>query len=215
MSPVPIIAMPIPDMIVFTSGEVEVDQPRNEDEIPKYPGSPAGARRPPSQNASLSVVLLSMIVSSRSLGIVMTVSTHSRSAASPRSACAPLLAFELERLGDHGDRERAQLAREAGDDRRRAGAGAAAEPVVTNTMSAPSSAWISCRCPPARPRARRWDRRPRPALGQLAADLILLGARCAQRLQSVLATMNSTPSEAHLHHAVDGVAAAAAARRPL
>ena len=39
-----------------------------------------------------------------------------------------LLALEPERLGDHADRERAELAAEAGDDRRRAGAGAAAKP---------------------------------------------------------------------------------------
>ena len=70
-----------------------------------------------------------MIASSRSLGIVMIVSTQSRSASSPRSACScRFLPFELERLGDDRDRQRAELARQAGDDRRRAGAGAAAEP---------------------------------------------------------------------------------------
>ena len=39
----------------------------------------------------------------------------------------PLLAFELERLGHDGDGQRAELAGQAGDDRRGAGAGAAAE----------------------------------------------------------------------------------------
>ena len=38
-----------------------------------------------------------------------------------------LLPLELERLGDDGHRQRAELAREARDDRRRARAGAAAE----------------------------------------------------------------------------------------
>ena len=69
-----------------------------------------------------------MIVSSRSFGIVMIVSTQSRSASRPRSACScRFLPFELERLGHDGDGERAELAREARDDRRRARAGAAAQ----------------------------------------------------------------------------------------
>ena len=38
--------------------------------------------------ASVIGVVRSMIVSSRSLGIVMMLSTHSRSASSPRSACS-------------------------------------------------------------------------------------------------------------------------------
>ena len=60
--------------------------------------------------------------------MVITVSTQSR-----RSSQAALgllhapLALELERLGHHGDRQRAEFGGEARDDRRRAGAGAAAE----------------------------------------------------------------------------------------
>ena len=54
----------------------------------------------------------------------------------------PLPPLELERLGHDRDGQRAELAGEAGDDRRGAGAGAAAEPVVTKIMSAPSSAWM-------------------------------------------------------------------------
>ena len=109
-------------------GEIEVDQPGHEDQI----GDPldrltqhvvGGGERFESSASSRS-----MIVSSRSLGIVMIVSTQSRSASRPRSACSePLLAFELERLGHDGHRERAELARQAGDDRRGAGPGAAAE----------------------------------------------------------------------------------------
>jgi hypothetical protein len=38
-------------------------------------------------NASLSDVVLAIVASSRSLGIVMTVSTQSRSSSRPRSAC--------------------------------------------------------------------------------------------------------------------------------
>ena len=69
-----------------------------------------------------------MIDSSRSLGIVITVSTHSRNASSPRLGLQrALLALEAERLGDDGNRERAELAREARDDRRGSRAGAAAE----------------------------------------------------------------------------------------
>ena len=58
----------------------------------------------------------------------MVVSTESISSCSPRSAwCLAALAFEGERLGDHRDGERAHLAGQRSDDRRRAGAGSAAE----------------------------------------------------------------------------------------
>ena len=144
----------------------------------------------------------------------MIVSTQSRSASSPRSACiCRFLPFELERLGDDGNRQRAELAREARDHRRRAGAGAAAEPgrdedhvgaverlddllgVLERRLAA--DVRIGAGAEPLR---------------QLAADLQLDRRRRSTRsaCRSVLATMNSTPSKPRLHHAVDGVAAAAA-----
>ena len=114
-------------MMVFTSAKSRLIRPGHEnqirdalDRLPQHSSAVA--------NASVSGVVRSMIVSSRSLGIVMIVSTHSRSASRPALGLQlPLLALELERLGHDGDGQRAELAREAGDDRRGAGARAAAE----------------------------------------------------------------------------------------
>ena len=138
-----------------------------------------------------------MIVSSRSLGIVMIVSTQSRSASRPRSACScRFLPFELERLGDDGDRQRAELAREARNHGRRPGPRAAAESgrhenhvgaverlhdrfgVLERGLTA--DVRIGAGAEP---------------LGQLVANLQLEGAGLTRSAcRSVLATMNSTPS---------------------
>ena len=126
--PVPMIARPMPDMIVLTSAKSRLISPgtRIRSEMPWIACRSTSSAL---ANASVSDVVRAIVASSRSLGIVMTVSTHSRSSSSPRSAwsCA-LPPFELERLGDDRDRQRAELARQAGDHRRGARAGAAAEP---------------------------------------------------------------------------------------
>ena len=82
-----------------------------------------------------------MIVSSRSFGIVMIVSTHSRSAARPRSACASrFLPSNLNGLVTTA------IVSAPSSLARLAMTGAAPvpvpppSPVVTNTMSAPVSA---------------------------------------------------------------------------
>ena len=79
------------------------------------------------RNASSIEVDLSSTSSSRSFGITITVSQACRSSSTP--VVGLLLAagaLELERRRDDADRERAELARDPRDDRRRAGAGAAA-----------------------------------------------------------------------------------------
>ena len=155
----------------------------------------------------------SMIDSSRSLGIVMTVSTHSRSDSRPFSACTwRFLPFELERLGDHGDGQRAELAGEAGDDGRRAGPVPPPSPVVTNTMSAPPSAGISLSVSSSA----AW----RPTFGSAPAPrpLVSLPPICSftgagfelQRLQVGVGDDELDAVEPGLHHAVHGIAAAAA-----
>ena len=79
------------------------------------------------RKASKSGVPRSTKLSSLSLGMVISVSTALRSSSTPRSACCMRRRpFEAERLGDHGDGERADLGGQRGDDGRRAGAGAAA-----------------------------------------------------------------------------------------
>ena len=130
----------------------------------------------------------------------------------------PLLAFELERLGDDGDGQRAELAGEAGDHRRRAGAGAAAEAGGDEDhVGAVERLDDLVGVLERRLRGRRSDRRRRRAPWSACAPICsLIGAALScSACRSVLATMNSTPSRPGLHHAVDGVAAAAAdADRP-
>ena len=121
-------------------------------------------------------------------------------------------ALELERLGDDGDGQGAELRRQAGDDRRRAGAGAAAEAggdehhvgaverlnqlvgVLERRLAAHVRVGASAE-----------------ALGELAADLDLHRRRVdLQRLQVGVGDDELDALEAALHHARDGVAAAAA-----
>ncbi len=154
-----------------------------------------------------------MIDSSRSFGMVMTVSTHSRSASRPASACsARLPALELERLGDDGDRQRAELAGQAGDHRRRAGAGAAAEAggdedhvgarqrlddrVGVLERGLPADVGIGAGAEPLR---------------QLLADLDLDGGLVVlERLDVGVGDDELDAAESDRDHPVDGVAAAAA-----
>ena len=92
----------------------------------------------------------------------------------------PLLALELERLGHDGDRERAELAGEAGDDRRGAGAGA--------TAHAGGDKHHVCPVERLDQLVGVFERRLAPDVGvgagaktlrQLAADLNLDAARCS------------------------------------
>ena len=128
----------------------------------------------------------------------MTVSTHSRSSSSPRSACIwRFLPFELERLGDDRDRQRAELAGQAGDHRRGAGAGAAAEPGrdehhVGAVERFDQLLGVLERRLAADVRDRRRRRAPWSASRRSAACSARRSCRSACR--SVLATMNSTPS---------------------
>ena len=81
------IAMPMRDMMVFTSAKSRLMSPgtRMRSEIPWM-----ACRRTSSavENASDMLVARSTVVSRRSFGMVIIVSTHSASSASPASACA-------------------------------------------------------------------------------------------------------------------------------
>ena len=85
-------------------------------------------------------------------------------------------------------------------------------PVVTNTMSAPDSAWIrssvssSAACRPTLGSAPA----PRPLVSLLPIWIFIGAGLLCSACASVLATMNSTPLRPGLHHARHGVAAAAA-----
>ena len=80
-------AMPMPDMIVFTSAKSRLIRPgtRIRSEMPWIACRSTSSAL---ANASLSDVVRAIVASSRSLGIVMTVSTQSRSSSRPRSACS-------------------------------------------------------------------------------------------------------------------------------
>ena len=79
------------------------------------------------RKASTIAVCLSSTDSRRLLGTTISVSTSSASASTPRSACSPRREpSKPNGLVTIADRQRADFARDARDDRRRAGAGAAA-----------------------------------------------------------------------------------------
>ena len=79
------------------------------------------------RNASTIDVFCPTSASRRSFGIAISVSTAALQARDALVGLpAALLALEAERLGDDADGERAAVARDLRDDRRRAGAGAAA-----------------------------------------------------------------------------------------
>ena len=143
----------------------------------------------------------------------MIVSTHSRSAARPSSAWAcRFLPFEFERLRDDRDRQSAQLAREARNDRRRARAGSAAKPCrdedhVGAGQRLNQAVGIFERGFTADVRVGAGAE----PLRQLSADLNLDGCRVPlQRLCVGVGDDELDTLQADLHHPVDGVAAAAA-----
>src|SRR6185295_7385575 len=135
---------------------------------------------------------------SRSLGIVMIVSTHSRSASSPRSACSSrFLPSNLNGLVTTATVSApSSLARLAMT-------GAAPvpvpppRPVVTKIISAPSSA---CRILSVSSSAE--------SFGQLAPNLQLDRCRVvSERLQIGIGNHELHAVEADANHAVDGIAA--------
>ncbi len=93
--------------------------------------------------ASVSVVRLSITEIRRSLGMVITVSTHSRSASSPASACTARL-----RPSNLNGRVTTAMVSAPSSLARLAITGAAPvpvpppRPVVTKIMSAPDSVWM-------------------------------------------------------------------------
>ena len=147
-------------------------------------------------------------------GMMISVSTTFCSASMPSSAWRiRLRALELERLGDDADGQHAELARGLGDDRRGAGAGAAAHAggdeahvragqVIDDLLDRLLGGGGA-------------DRGPRAGaqtLGDLDAHLDLgvgLGSACSA-WASVLATTNSHALELLVDHVVDRVAAGAA-----
>ena len=155
----------------------------------------------------------SLIDSSRSFGMTMRVSTSSRSASMPVSACVgAAAALEGERAGDDADGQRAERAGDAGDDGRAAGAGAAALArgdedhvgaledlldllrVVLGGLAADLG--VGAGAEPA---------------GELAADVELdVGVAHQQRLRVGVDRDELDALEPDLDHAVDGVDAAAA-----
>ena len=154
-----------------------------------------------------------MIASSRSFGIVMTVSTQSRSSSRPRSACSwRFLPSNLNGLVTTA------IVSAPSSLARLAITGAAPvpvpppRPVVTNTMSAPSSASISFSVSSSAACRPTFGSAPAPSpLVSLAADLQLdrRGVQL-QRLQVGVGDDELDAVEPGRDHAVDGVAAAAA-----
>ena len=123
-----------------------------------------------------------------------------------------LLSFEAERLGDDGNRERTEFAGQAGDHRRGAGAGAAAEAGgdedhVGAVERLQDRLGVFERGLPPNVQVGAGAE----ALRQLAADLQLHRRRAgAQRLEIGVRHDELDAVESNLDHAVDGVAAAAA-----
>ena len=143
----------------------------------------------------------------------MVVSTESISSEMPRSACCMRrLPSKAKRLGDDGNRQRAHFAGQRGDDRRSAGAGAAAEAggdedhvgaferlddlvgIFERGLAADFGIGAGAQ-----------------AVGELHAELDLHGrARHAQRLQVGVGDDEFDALHAGIDHAVDGVVAASA-----
>ena len=132
----------------------------------------------------------------------MSVSTALPSSSMPPSALlhAPR-ALERERLGDDADRERALVARDLRDDRRRAGAGAAAHAGGDeHHVGALQRLGDALRVLERRLAADLGVGARAEALGEVRAELDLdAGARlAASAWLSVFAAMNSTPSRPRL-----------------
>src|SRR5436190_165700 len=138
-----------------------------------------------------------MIASSRSFGIVMIVSTQSRSASSPRSACSCRL-----RPSNLNGLVTTATVSAPSSVARLAITGAAPvpvpppRPVVTKIMSAPSSAWMILSVSSSAAERPTFGSAPAPSpLVSLLPICSLIGAKLlCSACRSVLATMNSTPS---------------------
>ena len=194
--PVPMIARPMPAMIVLTSAKSRLIIPgtRIRSEIPWIACLSTSSAF---VNASLSDVVRPMVASSRSFGIVITVSTHSRSSSSPRSACiCRFLPSNLNGLVTTA------MVSAPSSLARLAMTGAAPvpvpppRPVVTKTMSAPSSASISFSVSSSAACRPTFGSAPAPSpLVSFEPICSLFGAALSfNACRSVLATMNSTPS---------------------
>ena len=142
-------------------------------------------------------VVRAIVASSRSFGIVMTVSTHSRSSSRPRSACsARFLPSNLNGFVTTA------IVSAPSSLARLAMTGAAPVPVpppipvVTNTMSAPSRLSISLSVSSSAAWRPTFGSAPAPSpLVSFAPIWILCGAPLSfSACRSVFATMNSTPS---------------------
>ena len=137
-------AIPMPDMMVFTSAKSRLIMPgtRIRSEMPRMAWCRTSSA---TRKASVRLVVWSMCPSSRSLGMAMTVSTDARSSSRPRSACAArrLPSKPKGLVTTAIVSAPSSVASEATT-------GAAPVPVppprpaVTNTMSAPPSALMSC-----------------------------------------------------------------------
>ena len=193
--PVPMMAMPMPDMMVFTSAKSRLIMPgtRMRSEMPRMAWCRTSSA---SRNASVRVVVCSMCPSRRSLGMAMTESTDARSSSSPRLACsARRLPSNLNGLVTTA------IVNAPSSLARAATTGAAPVPVppprpaVTKTMSAPPSALMSCSvssraaCRPTLGSAPA----PRPPVTFNPICRRTGASFCASACASVLATMKSTP----------------------
>jgi hypothetical protein len=195
-TPVPIIATPMPAMIVFTSAKSRLMSPgtRMRSEMPWMACRNTSSA---SVKASASEVCRSMIESSRSFGIVITVSTHSRSASRPTSACTARL-----RPSNLNGRVTTAIVSAPSSLARLAITGAAPvpvpppRPVVTKIMSAPDSAWMmesvssSAACRPMFGSAPA----PSPFVSLDPSWILTCAGLWSSAWVSVLATMNSTPA---------------------
>ena len=145
--------------------------------------------------------------------MMISVSTHFCSSMMPASATRMRrAAFELERLGDDADSEDADFARGARDDRRRAGAGAAAHAggdehhVRAGEMVADFLERLF-----GRGASDFGFRAGAEAFGDLQAHLDdALGARRGERLRVGVGDDEIDADQARDDHVVDGVAAGAA-----
>ena len=209
----PISAEPASRMIVRTSAKSRLIRPGTVIRS-VMPWTPWRRTLSASRKASRMLVRRSTIVSSRSFGITISVSTLSRSSRMPCSACsARARALELERPRDDADGQRADLVLgDLGDHRRAAGAGAAAlagghehhvralqrllDLVVALLGGGEADVGVGARA---------------EALGQLRADVQLdVGVGHQQRLVVGVDGDELDALEAGVDHAVDGVGAAAA-----
>src|SRR5437867_6560872 len=193
--PVPIIASPMPDMIVRTSAKSRLTSPgtRIKSEIPC---TACCRTESATRNAAISGVPRSTTDSSRWLGIVMSVSTTARNASSPASAWT--MRFRPSKTKGLVTTATVRMPRSFASD---ATTGAAPVPVpppspaVMNTMSAPLRSrviWSGSSCAALRPTS-GFEPAPSPPVS-LVPSWSLIGAGEAWRAwRSVLATMNSTP----------------------